>query len=365
MTRPAGTLTAMLLRESSALHVLRRRPEHDEELFALYGGVFGTAQLERSRFRWRWQYIDNPNTGPDGPVIWIAEQGDRLLGQMATMPVRLWWRDREVVASIGMDCFVVQEARGRGVGIAMSSAWAASVEVALALGLTTSSYPLFKKIFTDVGPVPAFLKPLDVSAGVRQRWGPVVGAMAAPLVSFGLSVFSRSRPGVGSGFDTRQLGHFGEDFDDLWIRVRRSYSSIVCRDAAYLNWKYLRCPFRVYRVIEARRRGELSGFVVLRDEGSQALRRGVIVDLFCDPLDVAVQDALLAAGVDDFRSNRVASVEAYCFDTRLAAALQRHGFRPGPTDTQYCVSARELELTATLRPTDWSLMLGDGDLDRH
>ena len=41
---------------------------------------------ERYRARWGWQFFDNPNNGDDGPVIWVAIEDQRVLGQMATMP---------------------------------------------------------------------------------------------------------------------------------------------------------------------------------------------------------------------------------------------------------------------------------------
>jgi GNAT superfamily N-acetyltransferase len=162
----------------TSLEIVRRRPEHDPELFALYAEVFGDGNLERSRRRYDWQYFENPNTPDDGPVIWMAREGDNLLGQMATMPFPMWWGDREVRASAGNDYFVRKSAQGRGIGIALSNRWADEVDVALALGLTPSSYPLFRKIFTDVGPVPSYLKILDASAVVRRKWGAFAGSVA-------------------------------------------------------------------------------------------------------------------------------------------------------------------------------------------
>ena len=82
------------------------------------------------------------------------------------MPVRLWWGGREVRSSWGMDVFLRAEARGRGLGARLFTAWSDHVEVALGLGLTPSSYGLFKKLrYHDVGPVPFFQKVLDPRSG--------------------------------------------------------------------------------------------------------------------------------------------------------------------------------------------------------
>jgi len=353
----------------TSLEIVRRRPEHDAELFALYAEVFGGGNLERSRKRYDWQYFENPNTPEDGPVIWMAREGDLLLGQMATMPFPMWWGDREVRASAGNDYFVRKSVQGRGIGIALSNRWADEVDVALALGLTPSSYPLFRKLFTDVGPVPSFLKILDSTAVARKKWGPLAGTLAGPILGLGLSLVS-GNPVRTVGLDVRPVEGFSDEYDELWLRARASYATCVRRDAAYLRWKYLACPFRSYRVLEARTAGTLSGYAVIREEGDPAFRRGVIADLFCDTTDSATQDALIAAALADFSGKGLVRAEVYCLNRRLGKALKRHGFRSGTTAVQYCVACRGTPdgsfgpKTVLNDLANWNLFLGDGDLDR-
>src|SRR5438876_4790834 len=176
------------------LAVERRAPGDADEIFRLYQGVFGADLTEASRRRWRWQYLDNPATGADGPDIWVAREGEQVLGQYASMPVRLWWGGREVRSSWGMDVFLRAEARGRGLGAQLFTAWSDHVEVALGLGLTPSSYGLFKKLrYHDVGPVPFFQKVLDPRAVARRRLGPVMGPVAAPVLRAALAVVHPER----------------------------------------------------------------------------------------------------------------------------------------------------------------------------
>src|SRR5215831_19707966 len=147
----------------------------------MYGEVFGDTLTEASRRRWEWQYLQNPCPTNGGPEIWVAREDGRLLGQYASMPVRLWWGGREVRSSWGMDVFVASAARGRGLGAQLFTAWSDHVEVALGLGLTPSSYGLFQKLrYHDVGPVPFFVKVLDARAVARRRLGPGLGDAAAP-----------------------------------------------------------------------------------------------------------------------------------------------------------------------------------------
>lgn len=343
--------------------VMRRRPEFDREIFRMYGEVFGEDRGRRFEARWAWQYLENPFNDEDDPIHWIAVENGTLLGHISTMPFMMWWGDREVRARSSLDQFVTPAARGKGLGIALVKAHINDIDLGLALGMTSSSYPIFKKFFTDIGPVPAFLKVLDATAVARRRLGPVAGTLAGPLIGVGLTVIA-PRVAPSAGLEVREVLTFTDEYTDLWLRARASYASIVRRDAAYLRWKYERCPCRAYRILEARSHGALSGFAIVRDDGEAAFRRGLIVDLFADTTDAATLDALIDAAVGDFRSRGLARAETYCLHQSICASLRRHGFRQGRTQMNYCIAACRSSPEPLARRWEHQLVLGDGDLDR-
>ena len=67
----------------------RYRAEDRRPIEALYRRVFGPDSADANRLRWDWQYRLNPNARPDGPLIWLAREGNTVVGQYAAMPVRL------------------------------------------------------------------------------------------------------------------------------------------------------------------------------------------------------------------------------------------------------------------------------------
>jgi GNAT superfamily N-acetyltransferase len=348
-----------------AVAVERRAAADDEELFRLYQGVFGAELTENSRKRWRWQYRENPATTGEGPEIWVARDGDSLLGQYASMPVHLWWGGREVRASWGMDVFVREEARGRGVGQALFTAWSDHVDVALGLGLTPSSYGLFRKLrYADVGPVPFYRKVLDARAVAARRLGPVLGAAVAPLLRLGLALRAPERRSAGEGIEVESVSAFGSEYDELWDRARGSYAMCARRDAAYLEWKYVRAPHRRYDVRAARRGGRLVGFAVSRHEDYRGLRLGWIVDVFADAEDHGARRALVADVLDGFRSAGVARAQAFSLNASLGGDLRALGFLPGPSPMQFCVRARVEDGSPLQDPGRWHVMFGDSDMDR-
>jgi len=288
-----------------------------------------------------------------------------VLGQYASMPVRLWWGGREVRSSWGMDVFVSQAARGRGLGAQLFTAWSDHVDVALGLGLTPSSYGLFKKLrYHDVGPVPLFQRVLDAGAVARRRLGKVVGTVAAPLVRLALGLRHPERPLPSTDVVVRPGAAFTVDYDALWERARGSYAMCVRRDRAYLEWKYARCPHKRYDVWEARRGGRLDGFAVGRHEDHRGLRLGWIVDVFADAGDHAARDALLGTMLGAFRSAGVARAQAFSLNRALGEDLARRGFARRPSPMQFCVRARVESADVLARRGDWHVVFGDSDMDR-
>ena len=77
------------------------RPEDRCGVDALFRRVFGDSAADASAARWDWQYRQNPNART--PQIWIARDDGAIVGQYATMPVRLRIDGREIDASWGCD----------------------------------------------------------------------------------------------------------------------------------------------------------------------------------------------------------------------------------------------------------------------
>lgn len=344
---------------------MRRGEGHAEEIFRLYAEIFGQTLSERNRARWRWQYLDNPNTPAEGPAIWVALEDGHVLGQYASMPVRLHWGDGEVDSSWGMDVFLRPEARGKGVGARLFSAWADSVSVALGLGLTESSYGLFRKLgYEDVGPIPFFQKVLDARAVAARRAG-AVGAALGPVAGLALGLVHPEREHPDARLVEVSLAPgFDDEYDALWEGARASYAMCVRRDRAYLDWKYRRVPGKGYAVHAARRGGVLTGYAVSRHEDYEGVRLGWVVDVFADAADHATKDALLGAVLRDFRAAGVARAQAFSLNAALAEDLRRRGFFPAASPMQFCVRTQRDSAPVFAQRGRWHVVFGDSDMDR-
>ena len=283
------------------------------------------------------------------------------------MPVRLWWGDREVRSSWGMDVFLRAEARGRGLGARLFTAWSDHVEVALGPGPhAVLLRPLQEARLPRRGAGPL----LPEGPGPARRWrarrvGPALGAAAGPILGLAWRALHPEAPARETGIEVRTVTGFGAEYDTLWERARASYAMCVRRDAAYLEWKYARCPHRRYALREARREGKLLGFAVSRHEDYRGLRLGWIVDVFARADDHDAKDALIGAVLDVLPRGRGGARAGLQPERRAPGGPARGaGSRP---DARPCSSACAPRVPSEDVFEDvgrWHVVFGDSDMDR-
>jgi GNAT superfamily N-acetyltransferase len=347
----------------------RRQLEDREALEHMYREVFGAEALERSRERWKWQYEKNPHCPPEGPEIWVAKEHGQILGQYASMPVRLKVGDRMVRASWGMDVMVKPNLQGKGVGSKLFQYWDEQVEASLGLGLSLASYRLFQKLkWKDVGPVPCYTRPLDPYSLLARRLGPVLGRMVAPLAGAAHWVVYPGQRASRVGVRVSLLETpFGPAFDRLWEKASTGYDFVAERKSRYLEWKYREIPYVTYEIYQAHRGDELVGYVVLRSAEKNKIKLGLVVDLFAHPEDEEAVDALVDLAARWGRDNRVARLQTFTFDRRLAKRYRRKGFMSLKSPMQFCLQIHSDHIDESFfRDTSrWHVTFGDSDMDRE
>ena len=342
----------------------RYRPEDRRAVEALYRRVFGIDAAEASRLRWEWQYRRNPNNKGADPEIWIAREGRALVGHYATMPVRLSLRGKEIRGSWGMDLMVAPERQRQGLGEALFRTWDRHVGAALGLGLSESSYQLFRKLrWPDLGVVPCFVKPLTRRALRRPNWplglNRLISAITLPFVR----VVARSRP---LRAEVRLLQRFDDSFTELWESVAPKFDLAVRRDASYLNWKYAGAPHVRYSIAALRRNDKNVGYAVYRHAVEPLGRVTLLVDFLTDPDDYDGFSTLL--GWLDREARRADSdkIRVYAFHGGYGRLLRKCGYFQVKSAMQLVVKVNAVDVPSGFyeETDDWHITLGDSDQDR-
>ena len=344
------------------MQIDRYRPEDRPEVDALFRRVFGAARADASARRWHWQYFCNPNARE--PQIWIARDAGSIVGQYATMPVRLAVGDKEVDASWGMDVMVAPERQRQGLGEKLFQTWDRHTGASLGMGLSVSSHRLFRKLkWPDMGAVPCLVKPLTPRALRRPRWPRAANVAMSLLGSIAVPVL-RERGPVDP--DVRKIEHFDARFTDLWQRVAPRFAFAVRRDAEYLEWKYVDPPHLDYSIVALDRGGRIDGYAVVRHADEARARVTSLVDFLADPEDTLAVEALLRSVERDARHARSDKIRTFVMNAAFRRALGKRGYFRVASTVQLVakINAVPVEPAFYLDSSRWHVTFGDSDQDR-
>jgi GNAT superfamily N-acetyltransferase len=342
----------------------RYRPDDRRAVEALYRRVFGADAADASRLRWEWQYRRNPNNPGGEPEIWVAREGPAIIGQYATMPVRLRVSGTELKGSWGMDVMVAPERQRRGLGEVLFTTWDRNVGASLGLGLSEASYRLFQKLhWPNLGPVPCFVKPLSRRAFRHPRWPVAINRLISALTWPLVMVVSRTRP---LRAEVRLVQRFDDSFTDLWERLSSKFDFAVRRDAPYLNWKYSSAPHVRYSVAALMREGKTAGYVVYRHVHEPRGRVTLLVDLFADPDDEPGVETLLHWIDREARQADSDKIRSFALHAAFRKALRRAGYFQVKSTMEFVAKINGIDLPGEFyEHTDrWHVTLGDSDQDR-
>jgi hypothetical protein len=342
----------------------RYRPEDRRAVEALYRRVFGSDAAELSRLRWEWQYRRNPNNPRGEPEIWVAREGPAIIGQYATMPVRLSIQGREVTGSWGMDVMVAPERQRRGMGEVLFTTWDRNVGASLGLGLSDSSYRLFQKLhWPDLGPIPCFIKPLSRRAFRHPRWPVPINRLISALTWPFVMIIARTRP---LRAEVRLVQRFDDTFTELWERVASKFDFAVRRDAAYLNWKYTNAPHVRYLVAALLREGRTAGYAIYRHLYEPRGRVTLLVDVLADPEDESGIATLLHWIDREARQADSDKIRTFALHAAYRKALKRAGYFQVKSTMEFVAKINQVDVPASFYADTarWHVTLGDSDQDR-
>lgn len=343
----------------------RFRPSDDRRaLEALYRRVFGNDAAEASRLRWEWQYRRNPNNPDSAPVIYVAREGPTVVGQYATMPVRLWVRGQEIDASWGMDLMVAPERQRQGIGEVLFRTWDRQAGASLGLGLSESSHHLISKLrWAQPGPIPCLVKPLTRRAIRRPNWPTSVNNLVSAITLPFVKIVARSRP---LDAQIESVRRFQSDVTAFWERIAPKFDFAVRRDAAYLNWKFVEAPHVRYSIAALKREDRIEGYAVYRHSQEPRSRVTSLVDFLVDPQDESGMNTLLRWVDREARAADSDKVRTFALHAGYRRLLRRAGYFQVRSTMGFVVKVNRIEVPPGFYEcTDrWHVTLGDSDQDR-
>jgi hypothetical protein len=315
--------------------------------------------------RYAWLYETGPATG------WLlSANGGTIVGAAGLMDRSMSVFGRDLRAGQAIDLNVDQDHRTLGPALGLQRAVTATVQrrehdLIYALPIAQSEPVLRRAGYRVLGEVGRWVKPLscgDVLARwLRRRLPRKVATAAADSL---LHLASPERYYHRSADVRLEVAeHFDRRFDLLWEAAAGQFPIIGQRTAAYLNWRFARCPETCHRV-----------FCLLGADGGLLAylvycRRQDVVQIgdffFADPHKL---DVLLAEFLRQMRRERAKAVTTvYLGPEVVCHRLRRFGFwkRPSPWKALVYADRQRFgpELGGLLDTENWFLTRADADTD--
>src|ERR1051325_6136023 len=192
--------------------------------------AFPSEPLKSDPAFWRWHFRENPLVSPDDTPLWIAKSGDKIVGQVASIPVELKVGQENRRAAWLVDYILLPEYRPGGLGIFLFRAGGDDCDTLLSLGYNQNSAAVMRFLkWQPLGNIHRYhvlLFPGHATAEIA-RMGPVrhlVNLLYAPYRA-GL----RTRAPTGGGY-LREVRPVDDAFDQLWSEAASQWPCAVVRN---------------------------------------------------------------------------------------------------------------------------------------
>lgn len=340
------------------------RPEHQEELLALFQRNFGAWATERLGRRWEWQCgAGNPWRALRPTSGLVAFDEGRIVGGVVLFPVPWRVEGERLVFLCGGDFAIDRPYRMRVVP-QLVRAFFGKLPV-MANGL----HPALWVMGTSIGAIGLPMSRVRYSLhlrnrgwmcrALRRRLPAAVGRLISPATAGRLLASQpvqavvrslargggpprvRALPKQAPVADVRPLARFGEDYDRLWGEARRKFRMTLDKDAEYLNWRYLACPTFRHPILRGLyREGKLlavavaGAYTVLDHANRPCGANGEILELISAGASAPELEALLLSACRELDRKGVDKIGALSYDGTVKAALEQIGFQPEP-DTRF------------------------------
>ena len=313
-----------------------------------------------------WLFERNPHRAPGAPVQWICKRDGIVVGQQASIPVRLKAGDREYRASWGIDLMVRSEWRLRGITPLLAGAYERSAGILFGLGISDAAYRAFMRGgWTDMGRLQLMVRPLDAQACAEAVGNHQWLARRAPQQLVQGSARMMAAIATATRRCTLELAPaFDERADSIWAASAGDYPVLVKRDLQSLRWRFDQFPGQpAYQRYFLMHRSQPVGYAVVRTDSWRGHPVARVVDYLGKRRWLR---PLLALVIDAMRQKGIAAVFFEQLYADAAAVLRPLGCVHVNAVTRFILKVQPEAAAASglvEQPLSWLAMRSDSDSD--
>jgi hypothetical protein len=254
---PAGAA-----RGTTAATVRPYSPSDRARVLEIIGRVWDEPRRRTHAFLWDWKHARDREAGRGRESI-VVERDGRVMGYAGAIPARFRLGGELVDGAFCIDTFTDPEARGLGKSLMR---W----QVATGTLILGAGNERARALYARLSGGRVVLKEgrkmacvIDPAPLLERRRVPAPLAAAARLLNRGARrLLARPRPAP-AGFTLEPCTRFPGEVAALCADFGRRFRHQLVRDADWLNWRFIDCPFG-YQIRLLRDHGRLSGYVVYR-----------------------------------------------------------------------------------------------------
>jgi Acetyltransferase (GNAT) domain len=269
----------------------------------------------------------------------VADAGERLAGQYATMPVRLQHEGKPVLGLLSLDTATDPDFGRQGIFTTLArelyEGAANNAPIVFGFPNASSAPGFYRKLgWVELRPYPLLIRPLGNAREAFNVWKPrlapigsLIGLLTPLLRAFDHVLMFTGGRGSAS---VRTLDRFSGWADDLWAELSPDLGTCAVRDAAYLNWRFCSAPY-TYRRYALHRGGRPVGFAVTAFRPFGGGKLAYLMELMVPRNDGAGARLLLARTfLDAAREGATAIVALATPRHPHRRAMLQSGFVPAP-----------------------------------
>ena len=313
----------------------------------------------------QWQYLDNP---AGEAYVSVARDGERLIGEIAQIPLRFRVEGREVIGANYVNALINKSDRALALFYKLHKA---SFDLCEQLAFCFSvpnphSHPLFLKLFkcVTVAQIPLLVLPMRPRGLTKKMIHKTLGIFVPDLVYKGLPMNGRGAEII--EYDPEKDA---QKLDVFWHTVQDKYKILGVRDSKLFSWRYFKNPIRSYKVFLSVDKGEVTGFIALRIMEVDGVKNGMAVDFLVRPGAEKSAKALLKKAIRYFSSEKcelcgclmLSHAEEYKYIKRAGFLPCPEKFLPQPFPLTIKITDKANQ-DAVLTPENWFITMGDYDV---
>ena len=353
----------------------RYKKSDREEVFTFLGLAYPDTVRNRLIKQWDWKYDSNPFNYDLEPYIILAKKGNKIVGMMGDIPLRVSICGEIYWITNGSDLAVHPDHRRQGlakniieqnmIDHPLNISWLNKISRRAVS--TLSTYYCHR--------LSNWVKIINYSKVFRQMTGKNLSPRWCDLFASGINKITRplKRPQSSSDITIARMTNFDERAYDLWQKIQGDYPVLIVRDLQYLKWRYLDRPDVSYIMIAATKGTDLAGYMIFRLGEKRGMQIGYLVDFLVEGKSPLVFSLLVEKAVSCLIKESADVISCQTTTGFGRWVLYRHGFYPWRWGTSgYFYSRVHMPDQTPPLPQyakifgdvrQWYITMGDGDLE--